>query len=105
MTRNMLLDPLISTGNYSAQENTITLFVNNRQLKDILRSFCHELIHHNQRLSYGDERFMAINVHGNLVDNSDLEELEADAYLRGNIMFRKWTEQYRGNGGTSYHNK
>jgi hypothetical protein len=41
-----LFDPFIKTGYYEPQSKTIVLNINNRQLKDILRSFCHELIHH-----------------------------------------------------------
>ena len=93
-TKVGLLDPFIRTGNYNTQTNVITLFVNNRQLKDILRSFCHELIHHNQNIT-NPEQFSKINKTGNLSDNSELEALESDAYTRGNILFRKWTETKR----------
>lgn len=93
-TKVGLLDPFIKTGNYNTQTNVITLFVNNRHLKDILRSFCHELIHHNQNIT-NPEQFSKINKTGNLSDNSDLEALESDAYTRGNILFRKWTESKR----------
>lgn len=30
-----------------------------------------------------------------LEDNGDLEEVEGDAYLRGNIAFRKFTEWFK----------
>lgn len=93
-TKVGLLDPFIRTGNYNTQTNVITLFVNNRHLKDILRSFCHELIHHNQNIT-NPEQFSKINKTGNLSDNSELEALESDAYTRGNILFRKWTESKR----------
>lgn len=46
-----MLDPFISTGNYNPETNIITLYVKNRHLKDILRTFCHELIHHNQNIT------------------------------------------------------
>jgi len=46
-------------------------------------------------LTYGDDRFLAINTNGNLVENKELEDLETDAYSRGNIIFRKWTEQFK----------
>ena len=46
-------DPLIPTGNYNYSNNTITLYINGRHLKDILRTYCHELIHRNQYLTMG----------------------------------------------------
>lgn len=89
-----LLDPFIRTGNYNSQTRTITLFVSNRHLKDILRSFCHELVHHNQNIT-DPENFARYNKAGKLSENDELTMIETDAYSRGNIMFRKWTEQFR----------
>ena len=45
-------DPFIPTGNYDPSTNTITLFVYNRHVKDILRTFCHELYHRSQHLNH-----------------------------------------------------
>lgn len=39
-------DPFVPTGHYVPKTKEIYLNINNRQIKDILRSFCHELIHH-----------------------------------------------------------
>jgi hypothetical protein len=39
-------DPFIKTGHYNSHSKEITLNVNNRHIKDILRTLCHELIHH-----------------------------------------------------------
>lgn len=82
-------DPFIETANYDPKARRITLFVGNRHVKDILRSYCHELFHHVQNLSgngnFGDAR-------GDLSGNPDLEALEGDAYMNGNVLFRKWTE-------------
>ena len=36
------------TAFYSPSEQKIVLFITNRHPKDILRSFCHEMIHHIQ---------------------------------------------------------
>lgn len=38
-------DPFIKTADYNHSTHTIRLFVDKRHLKDILRSYCHELIH------------------------------------------------------------
>ena len=45
--KNNRSDLLISTGGYIPALNSIILYIDNRHLKDILRSYCHELIHHN----------------------------------------------------------
>jgi len=42
------------------------------------------------------ERFEQMNKSGKLNENRELEDLEGDAYKRGNIMFRKWTEDRKG---------
>jgi hypothetical protein len=38
-------DPFIPTGHYNYIADTITLRIDQRQAKDILRTLCHELIH------------------------------------------------------------
>lgn len=80
----------IKTGYYSPSEKEIVLFVDGRHPKDILRSFSHELIHHIQNLR-GDS--LNFNDKDCVYNNSDLEKLEGEAYLKGNILFRKWTEE------------
>ena len=81
------------TGNYNPATDTITVFVDNRQLKDVLRTFCHELVHHSQHITDPDG-FLAVNKAGKLGENDQLTLLETDAYSRGNVLFRKWTETY-----------
>ena len=99
-TEQDLFDPFIQTGNYNCNDQTITLFITNRHLKDILMSFCHELIHHNQFLTMNDKYIEAIensdtpDVNGNPL----IEEIEADAYERGNLLIRKWTETKQSEG-------
>ena len=44
--KNDIDDLLISTGGYFPQLKQIVLYIDNRHLKDIMRSYCHELIHH-----------------------------------------------------------
>ena len=88
-----MFNPFIPTGNYNPQTQTITLYINNRHVKDILRTYCHELIHHFQNIS--DENFINFDKSGNLNENQKLQEYEAEAYKNGNVMFRKWTEQFK----------
>ena len=39
-------DMLGMTGHYDPQTKTIVLYITGRHPKDLLRSYCHELIHH-----------------------------------------------------------
>lgn len=96
-TENGEDDPTIDTGSYSGEDNVIIIRCGNRQLKDILRTFSHELAHHMQHLE-NPEGFESADKSGNLVDNGELERIEGDAYRRGNLLFRKWTETLKDHG-------
>lgn len=85
--------PILSkTAYYAPQEMKIVLFCKDRHPKDVLRSYAHELIHHMQNLNGADMGFTAED---NVKDNDRLEKLESEAYLKGNIYFRKWTEHLK----------
>lgn len=79
----------IRTGYYEPKKKSVTLFVKDRHPKDILRSLSHELIHHNQNLR--DPEF-DWGSGGDLEEDDRLRKLEGEAYLKGNILFREWTE-------------
>ena len=40
----------IKTGYYDPTSNKLVLFIDNRHIKDILRTFCHEMVHRNQNI-------------------------------------------------------
>ena len=79
----------IKTGYYLPGEKKVVLFCKDRHPKDILRSYAHEMIHHMQNLNGDDLNFTSED---DVKDNDKLEKLESEAYLKGNIYFRKWTE-------------
>ena len=79
----------IKTGYYLPSEKKIVIFTQERHIKDCMRSVAHELIHHMQNL---EGQNMSFGSDDNVKDNKALEKLEAEAYLKGNIYFRKWTE-------------
>ena len=79
----------IKTGYYLPSEKKIVIFTQERHIKDCMRSIAHELIHHMQNLEGENMNFGSDD---NVKDNKALEKLEAEAYLKGNIYFRKWTE-------------
>lgn len=80
-----------STGYYDPAQKLIVLYSYGRHIKDILRSFAHELYHHHQNLS-GEMTPEKIGEGGNdpkyAQNNSHLRKLEEDAYMHGNMMFR-----------------
>ena len=81
---------LIKTGYYDPSQNMIKLFIHNRHIKDVLRSLSHELVHHYQNL---ENRLGADDYSGQEIIHDDkLMKLEEEAYLKGNIVFRSWTE-------------
>lgn len=89
-------DLLIKTGYFNPNNNEINLFINGRHKKDVLRTLAHELIHYKQekdgiidRSGYRGDK---------ISDDSNLIKLEEEAYLKGNIAFRKWTEYLEKNG-------
>ena len=81
-------DILGTTAYYNPQSKTIVLYTLDRHPKDILRSFCHEMVHHEQNMkgTLGDIKTQ------NTTEDSHLDEIEREAYERGNIMFRNWTD-------------
>ena len=94
--KNDFSDILISTGGYQPMTQTLFLYVDNRHLKDILRSYCHEIVHHMQWLDNPDYIKRVFNADQDDVDsNEELENVEGEAYLKGNLLFRKFTEKFK----------
>lgn len=85
---NEALDIFGKTAYYDPEINSITLYVLNRHPKDILRSFTHEMVHHSQNLQGRLENINTQNVN----EDEYLQKIEEEAYLKGNILFRKWTD-------------
>ena len=86
-------DLFIKTGYFNPSDNTLVLFIDNRHIKDILRTFCHEMVHRNQYL-VDPEGFMDAASDKPLEQAPELEDIEGEAYLYGNLLFRKFTERY-----------
>lgn len=85
-------DTLCPTAYYSPVDQTIVLYTANRHPKDILRSYAHELIHHDQNMKGMMPTTMQENDPQYAQNNQQLRKLEEDAYLRGNMLFRDWTD-------------
>jgi hypothetical protein len=78
------------TAYYNPNQHVIVLYTMDRHPKDIMRSFAHEMIHHMQNLEgrIGDDKIKTTDT------NKDdyLQQIEKEAYLKGNITFRTWTD-------------
>ena len=70
------------TAYYNPADKSITLYTLGRHPKDVLRSFAHEMVHHEQNLNgtLGDITTTNTN------EDDHLKEIEKEAYLKGNIM-------------------
>ena len=87
--------PLGKTAHYDPNNMSITIYVDGRHPKDIMRSFSHELVHHRQ-----NENGMFNNVGeesgaGYAQSNPHLRKMEKEAYLQGNMCFRDWEDGYK----------
>jgi len=76
------------TAYYNPDTAEIVVYVAGRHPKDILRSYCHELIHHIQN---EEGRLHSIYT-TDTTEDGDLQKLEEEAYLRGNMLFRNWED-------------
>lgn len=83
-------DVFIYTGNYDPSKHIVRLYINDRHPKDVLRSLAHEMIHHKQALEgrLSDDAYNGDRI----IEDDKLIKLEEEAYLKGNISFRSWTE-------------
>jgi cytidyltransferase-like protein len=81
------------TAHYDPNNCSITLFTLNRHPKDILRSYAHEMIH---RIQDNEGRLNNIKT-TNTNEDDNLEELEKEAYLNGNMTFRNWEDSLKKN--------
>jgi len=79
------------TAYYKPQTMELVLYTLARHPKDVCRSFTHEMIHHIQNL---EGRLGGINT-SNVNEDQYLQEIEQEAYLRGNMYFRSWEDQVK----------
>ena len=82
------------TAFYNPEKKSITIFVDGRHPKDIMRSLSHELVHHAQNCDGQFDQGYATK-EGYAQEDNHLREMEKDAYLRGNMCFRDWEDRYR----------
>ena len=79
------------TAYYDPNNKEIVLYTLGRHPKDVCRSFTHEMIHHIQNM---EDRLGNIQT-ANTNEDSHLQEIEKEAYLKGNITFRNWEDSLK----------
>lgn len=83
------------TAYYDPEQKMIVLYIHGRHPKDVLRSFAHEMIHHDQNLN-GEltlEKIGGVADENYAQNNDHLRKMEEDANLRGSMIFRDWTDK------------
>ncbi len=91
--RNMLA----STANYNPSSKVVTVYISKRHPKDILRSVAHELVHHDQ-CCRGDLDNSHHTPPGYAQKDPHMRNMEKEAYLKGNMMFRDWEDSEKESG-------
>lgn len=77
------------TAYYDPNNKEVVLYVMGRHPKDVCRSFSHEMIHHMQNM---EGRLQGLAGTTNTNEDDVLQEIEKEAYLKGNITFRNWED-------------
>lgn len=78
------------TAHYQPDKKVVTVYISNRHPKDALRSLSHELVHHAQNVR-GDLQNTQTE-EGYAQTDPHMRNMEEEAYLKGNMMFRDWED-------------
>jgi hypothetical protein len=85
-------NPLGKTAYYDPGKMSITIYVDKRHLKDILRSMAHELVHHTQNCR-GEFDGGIQTGPGYAQEDDHMRKMEAEAYLEGSgFLLRDWED-------------
>jgi hypothetical protein len=87
-------DPLGKTAYYDPSAKAVTIYINGRHPKDVMRSLSHELVHHTQNCN-GEFNNVGEMGHGYAQNDSHLREMERQAYEIGNLCFRDWEDSIK----------
>lgn len=82
------------TAYYDVGNEEIVLYVDGRHMKDVLRSFGHELVHHMQNCKNEFDKDVK-TFEGYAQEDEHLRNMEREAYLFGNMTFRDWEDRYK----------
>lgn len=81
------------TAYYNPSKKEIVLYITDRHQKDILRSFAHEVIHHWQHENGKLKNKLSENDPQYAQNDPWMRQMEKQAYLLGNILFRDWSDK------------
>jgi hypothetical protein len=83
------------TAHYDPDRESVTIYTTGRHPKDVLRSLAHELVHHHQNLRGDLSPEKCGEISKNYAqDNEHMRNMEKEAYLVGNILFRDWEDSH-----------
>jgi Zn-dependent peptidase ImmA (M78 family) len=82
------------TAYYQPETQTIVVYITNRHPKDVLRSYCHEMIHHVQN-ERGDLKMSDSTSPTYAQDDDHLRKMEMEAYLKGNLLLRDFEDNFK----------
>ena len=83
---------LAKTAHYQPSNRTVTVYISKRHPKDILRSLAHELVHHSQNCRGDLDNIQTPE--GYAQNDPHMRSMEEEAYLKGNMLFRDWSDGY-----------
>jgi hypothetical protein len=88
-------NPLGKTAYYDPEQMSVTLYINGRHPKDVMRSLSHELVHHTQNCNGQFDGTHEMG-EGYAQNDEHLREMEREAYEQGNLCFRDWEDSIKG---------
>jgi len=83
------------TAHYNPSTFEITVYISGRHPKDIMRSVAHEVVHHAQNCRGEFDNAFSIGEEGYAQSDNHLRNMEKQAYLLGNMLFRDWEDNLK----------
>lgn len=87
-------NPLAKTAHYDPNKMEVTVFVDKRHVKDILRSMSHELVHHTQNCR-GEFDGGIKTGPGYAQEDEHMRDMERQAYEKGQMILRDFEDKYK----------
>lgn len=84
-------DVLGKTAYYDPNAKKVALYITGRHPKDVLRSFCHEMIHHMQNIEGRLGNIQTTNTQ----EDDHLAKIEQEAHYLGSITLRHWEDNIK----------